>query len=226
MDLKAPGHPPVPPLPKWTIWSPLCPAHWSKDRGLLVASSWPVLGMSEQPPQARARKKVQDSKRKVGASGCGCWVGASGSSSGKGAQQSCGPRAHHYSSPPGDGGLWDRPALSGRGGRTYLLLRSGRTRLPGPASTSPAVAPATTAASLAPRGAEQPIMGRDLCGASWEERRSLGGYAPKLTGVGSEVGTRGAVTAADVALQSQVTRPPFHSFPLAHFHKYCAWPCG
>ncbi|CAI9165253.1 unnamed protein product [Rangifer tarandus platyrhynchus] len=94
--------------------------------------------------------------------------------------------------------------MSGRGGRTYLLLSSGRTRLPGPASTSPAVAPATTAASLAPRAAEQPITGRNLCGASWEERRSLGGYAPKLTGVGSEVGIRGAVTAADVALQSQV----------------------
>ena len=41
-----------------------------------------VLGMSRQPPQARARKKVQGSKRKVGASGCGCWVGASGSSCG------------------------------------------------------------------------------------------------------------------------------------------------
>ena len=31
-----------------------------------------VLRMSRQPPQARARKKVQGSKRKVGASGCGC----------------------------------------------------------------------------------------------------------------------------------------------------------
>ena len=122
MDLKAPGHPPVPPLPNWTTWGPLCPAHWSKDRGLLVASSWPVLGMSEQPPQARARKKVQDSKRKVGASGCGCWVGASGSSFGKRAQQSCGPRAHHYSSPPGTAG--SEIARPCRGGEDALTCSS------------------------------------------------------------------------------------------------------
>ena len=116
--------------------------------------------------------------------------------------------------------------MSGRGGRTYLLLRSGRTRLPGAASRSPVVAWATTAASLAPRAAGQPITGRNLCGASWEERRSLGGYAPKLTDIGNEIGIRGAVKAADVALQRQVTRPPFHNFPLVHFHKYCAWLCG
>ena len=103
--------------------------------------------------------------------------------------------------------------MSGRGGRTYLFFRSGRTRLPGQASTSPAVAPATTAASLAPREAEQPITGRDLCRASWEERRSLGGYAPKLTGVRSEVGNRGAVTAEDVALQSRFPS----SFPVSHW---------
>lgn len=166
MDLKAPGHPLVPPLPNWTTWGP-CPAHWSKDRGLLVASSWPVLGMSEQPPQARARK-VQDSKRKSGHPAAAAELAHRGLPLGRGLRRAAALGASSLFLPArGRRAFEISRAMSRRGGRTACSSVADARAYLASASTSPQPSPRQPPPPAWHHVKQSSqITGRDLCRAS------------------------------------------------------------
>lgn len=187
-----------------------------------LASSWPVLRMSEQPPQAHARKKSRTASEKSGASGCGCWVGSSGSSSGRGLRRAMalGPiiirpaRGRRALRSPAAGGREDALTCSSvADARAYLARPPRLSRRPG----SHRRQPGTTWSRAANHGA-RPVQ--SILGGKAEPGR----LCSKLTGV-QWSWESWAVTAVDVALQSQVTRPPFQ-FPIGSFPQILCWPCG